>query len=119
MFHFGVGFLLLTSSESFVGPFHYSPTATVGMLKEIIVSEWPKDKNIVPKAASDIKFINDGKMLENGKIVAQCKAPFDDLPKSVIKMHVVVQPCPTKPRPERKIKEEEASQRSFCSCIIM
>ena len=44
MFHFGVGFLLLTSSESFVGPFHYSPTATVGMLKEIIVSEWPKDE---------------------------------------------------------------------------
>ncbi|KAH0855366.1 hypothetical protein HID58_007881 [Brassica napus] len=138
MFHCGVGFLLLTSSESFVGPFHYSPTATVGMLKEIIVSEWPKvllfnvmslDKNIVPKAASDIKFINDGKMLENGKIVAQCKAPFDDLPKSVIKMHVVVQPSPTKPRPglilllshlkERKIEEEEASQRSFCSCIIM
>ena len=25
-----------------VGPFHYSPTATVGMLKERIVSEWPK-----------------------------------------------------------------------------
>lgn len=25
-----------------VGPFQYSPTATVSMLKERIVSEWPK-----------------------------------------------------------------------------
>ncbi|KFK33924.1 hypothetical protein AALP_AA5G078700 [Arabis alpina] len=41
-------------------------------------------------------------ILENGKTVAQCKAPFDDLPKSVITMHVVVQPSPTKARPEKK-----------------
>ncbi|XP_010425433.1 PREDICTED: membrane-anchored ubiquitin-fold protein 4 isoform X2 [Camelina sativa] len=101
-----------------VGPFQYSPTATVSMLKERIVSEWPKDKKIVPKSASDIKLINAGKILENGKTVAQCKAPFDDLPKSVITMHVVVQPSPTKARPEKKI-EEEAPQRSFCSCTIM
>lgn len=57
------------------------------------------DKKIVPKSASDIKLINAGKILENGKTVAQCKAPFDDLPKSVITMHVVVQPSPTKARP--------------------
>jgi len=85
-----------------VGPFQYSPTATVSMLKERIVSEWPKDKKIVPKSASDIKLINAGKILENGKTVAQCKAPFDDLPKSVITMHVVVQLSPTKARPEKK-----------------
>ncbi|CAN7102087.1 membrane-anchored ubiquitin-fold protein 4 [Brassica rapa] len=102
-----------------VGPFQYSPTATVAMLKERLVSEWPKDKKIVPKAASDIKLINAGKILENGKTVAQCKAPFDDLPKSVITMHVVVQLSPTKARPEKKIEEEEAQQRSLCSCTIM
>lgn len=28
-----------------VGPFQYSPTATVSMLKERIVSEWPKGEN--------------------------------------------------------------------------
>lgn len=28
-----------------VGPFQYSPTATVSMLKERIVSEWPKGKH--------------------------------------------------------------------------
>ena len=58
------------------------------------------DKKIVPKAASDIKLINAGKILENGKTVARCETPFDDdLPKSVITMHVIVQPSPTKPRP--------------------
>lgn len=30
-----------------VGPFQYSPTATVAMLKERIVSEWPKGKGRV------------------------------------------------------------------------
>ncbi|KAF3499341.1 hypothetical protein F2Q69_00039578 [Brassica cretica] len=102
-----------------VGPFHYSPTATVSMLKERILSEWPKDKKIVPRTANDIKLINAGKILENGKTVAQCKAPFDDLPKSVITMHVVVQPSPTKARSDKKFEEEEAPQRSFCSCTIM
>lgn len=28
-----------------VGPFHYSPTATVSMLKERILSEWPKGES--------------------------------------------------------------------------
>ncbi|CAH8388426.1 unnamed protein product [Eruca vesicaria subsp. sativa] len=107
------------SDGSDVGPFQYPPTATVGILKERIVSEWPKDKKVVPKAASGIKLINAGKILENGRTVAQCKAPFADLHKSVIAMHVVVQPSPTKARPEKKIEEEDASQRSFCSCTIM
>ncbi|XP_013619762.1 PREDICTED: membrane-anchored ubiquitin-fold protein 4-like [Brassica oleracea var. oleracea] len=97
-----------------VGPFHYSPTATVGMLKERIVSEWPKDKKIVPKAASDIKLINAGKILENGKTVARCETPFDDdLPKSVITMHVIVQPSPTKPRPEKKLKRKKPHREAF------
>ncbi|CAN7051204.1 unnamed protein product [Brassica rapa subsp. trilocularis] len=32
-------------------------------------------------------------------LLDRCKAPFDDLPKSVITMHLVVQPSPTKARP--------------------
>uniref|UniRef100_M4E8Y5 Membrane-anchored ubiquitin-fold protein n=1 Tax=Brassica campestris TaxID=3711 RepID=M4E8Y5_BRACM len=111
-----------------VGPFQYSPTATVAMLKERLVSEWPKDKKIVPKAASDIKLINAGKILENGKTVAQCKAPFDDLPKSVITMHDFLKDKQYKTPniigflwsiAEKKIEEEEAQQRSLCSCTIM
>ncbi|KAK9038200.1 hypothetical protein V6N11_023084 [Hibiscus sabdariffa] len=79
-----------------IGPFRYSPASTVAMLKGRIVSEWPKDKKIAPKGANDIKLINSGKILENNKTVGQCRAPFDDLPKSVITMHVVVQPSATK-----------------------
>ncbi|THG08734.1 hypothetical protein TEA_017397 [Camellia sinensis var. sinensis] len=50
------------------------------------------DKKIAPKAANDVKLINAGKILENGKTVGQCRIPFGELPKSVITMHVVVQP---------------------------
>lgn len=50
------------------------------------------DKKIIPKGANDIKLINAGKILENNKTVAQCKAPFGELPRGVITMHVVVQP---------------------------
>ncbi|RVW45184.1 Membrane-anchored ubiquitin-fold protein 4 [Vitis vinifera] len=30
-----------------IGPFRYSPTSTVAMLKERIVTEWPKGSNLV------------------------------------------------------------------------
>ncbi|KAF4385699.1 hypothetical protein F8388_010255 [Cannabis sativa] len=89
-----------------IGPFRYSPASTVAMLKERIVADWPKVeqpngdglsieviyKKIVPKGANDIKLINAGKILENNKTVGQCKAPFGELPRGVITMHVVVQP---------------------------
>ncbi|GMN57461.1 hypothetical protein TIFTF001_026559 [Ficus carica] len=75
-----------------IGPFRYSPASTVAMLKERIVTEWPKDKKIVPKGANDIKLINAGKILENSKTVGQCRVPFGELPRAVITMHVVVQP---------------------------
>ncbi|MBA0549545.1 hypothetical protein Golob_020570, partial [Gossypium lobatum] len=55
-----------------------------------------KNKKIAPKGANDIKLINTGKILENNKMVSQCRVPFGDLPKAVIAMHVVVQPSVTK-----------------------
>ncbi|KAI3463131.1 hypothetical protein Pfo_019794 [Paulownia fortunei] len=79
-----------------VGPFRYSPASTVAMLKERIVAEWPKDKKIAPKAASDVKLISGGKILENNKTVAQCKMPFGELPNGVVTMHAVVQPSVAK-----------------------
>ncbi|KAK8996188.1 hypothetical protein V6N11_076435 [Hibiscus sabdariffa] len=100
-----------------IGPFRYSPASTVAMLKERIVAEWPKDKKIAPKGANDIKLINAGKILENDKTVGHCKAPFDDLPKAVITMHVVVQPSVTKVKTEKKV--DEAQQKNFCSCSIL
>jgi hypothetical protein len=57
------------------------------------------DKSIIPKTASDVKLISGGKILENDKNVAQCRAPFGDLPSSAITMHVVVQPSSAKSKP--------------------
>ncbi|XP_062105393.1 membrane-anchored ubiquitin-fold protein 3-like [Humulus lupulus] len=100
-----------------IGPFRYSPASTVAMLKERIVADWPKDKKIVPKGANDIKLINAGKILENNKTVGQCKAPFGELPRGVITMHVVVQPSLVKMKTEKKV--DEAPKKNICSCSIL
>ncbi|XP_054803889.1 membrane-anchored ubiquitin-fold protein 4-like [Prosopis cineraria] len=100
-----------------IGPFRYSPASTVAMLKERIVSEWPKDKKFAPKAANDIKLINAGKILENNKTVGQCKVPFGDLPRGVITMHVVIQPSYAKAKTEKKV--DEPPKKHICSCSIM
>ncbi|XP_012484007.1 membrane-anchored ubiquitin-fold protein 4 isoform X2 [Gossypium raimondii] len=100
-----------------MGPFRYSPASTIAMLKERIVAEWPKDKKIAPKGANDIKLINAGKILENNKIVGQCRVHCGDLPEAVITMHVVVQPSVTKVKTEKKV--DEPPRNNLCSCSIM
>lgn len=79
-----------------IGPFRYSATSTVDMLKQRIVSDWPKGKTIIPKAVNEVKLITSGKILENNKTVGQCKVPFGEVGAGVIIMHVVVQPSPAK-----------------------
>ncbi|GLU18734.1 hypothetical protein SLE2022_350180 [Rubroshorea leprosula] len=100
-----------------IGPFRYSPASTVAMLKERIVSEWPKDKKIAPKSANDVKLISAGKILDNNKTVGQCSVPFGDLPKGVITMHVVVQPTLVKAKTEKKV--DEPPRKTLCSCSIL
>lgn len=100
-----------------IGPIRYSSASTVAMLKERIVSDWPRDKKIIPKGANDVKLISAGKILENNKTIAQCRAPFGDLPGGIITMHVVVQPSITKSKTEKKI--EELPKKTACSCTIM
>ncbi|CAL9058867.1 unnamed protein product [Musa banksii] len=105
-----------------IGPIRYSASSTVAMLKERIISEWPRgrsslsrstkclvcltqsssvlafsaDKKIIPKVANDVKLISAGKVLENNTTIAQCRSPFGELPSGVVTMHVVVQPSLTK-----------------------
>ncbi|XP_078434103.1 membrane-anchored ubiquitin-fold protein 4-like [Wolffia australiana] len=100
-----------------IGPNQYSAASTVAMLKDRIVSEWPRDKKIIPRTASDVKLICAGKILENSKTVAQCRAPFDELPGEVIIMHVVVQPLATKLKAEKKV--DELPRKTFCGCSIL
>ncbi|KAG6515385.1 hypothetical protein ZIOFF_025797 [Zingiber officinale] len=61
-----------------IGPIRYSSSSTVAMLKERIISEWPRDKKIAPKVANDVKLISAGKVLENGTTIAQCRSPFGE-----------------------------------------
>jgi len=100
-----------------IGPFRYSPASTVATLKERVVAEWPKDKKLAPKAASDVKLINAGKILENSKTVGQCITPFGELSETVTTMHVVVQPALAKAKSEKKV--DEARRKSMCRCSIL
>ncbi|KAJ0112606.1 hypothetical protein Patl1_01275 [Pistacia atlantica] len=99
-----------------IGPFRYSATSTVDMLKQRIVSDWPKGKTIVPKAVNEVKLISSGKILENNKTVGQCKVPFGDVPGGFVIMHVVVQPslAKTKTGIFHRISTE-----SHCICMIL
>ncbi|CAL9081826.1 unnamed protein product [Musa textilis] len=101
-----------------IGPIRYSSSSTVAMLKERIISEWPRDKKIVPKVANDVKLISAGKILENNKTIAQCRSPFGEPPADVITMHVVVQPSLTKTKTAEK-KVEELPKKTACSCSIL
>ncbi|XP_068667449.1 membrane-anchored ubiquitin-fold protein 4-like [Aristolochia californica] len=100
-----------------IGPIQYSSASTVATLKERIVAEWPRDKKIMPKAASDVKLISAGKILENNKTIAQCRIPFGELPGGVITMHVVVQPSVAKTKTEKKV--DEMPKKSGCACSIL
>ncbi|XP_064960866.1 membrane-anchored ubiquitin-fold protein 4-like isoform X2 [Musa acuminata AAA Group] len=100
-----------------IGPIRYSSSSTIAMLKERIISEWPRDKKIVPKVANDVKLISAGKILENSKTIAQCRSPFGEPPADGITMHVVVQPSLTKAKTEKKV--EELPKKTACSCSIL
>lgn len=100
-----------------IGPIRFTPASTVAHLKERIVTEWPKDKKVTPKAVGDVKIISSGRILENSKTVGQCRMPFGELQKGVITMHVVVQPSVAKTKTEKKI--DEAERKSICSCSIL
>ncbi|CAJ1937552.1 unnamed protein product [Sphenostylis stenocarpa] len=99
-----------------IGPFRYSSAATVDVLKQRIVSDWPKGKTIVPKSANEVKLINSGKILENHKTVGQCKVLFGEIAGSII-MHVVVQPSLAKTKAEKKV--DVSPKKAVCTCSIL
>ncbi|KAM1339824.1 membrane-anchored ubiquitin-fold protein 3-like [Malus sylvestris] len=100
-----------------VGPFSYSSASTVDMLKQRVVSDWPKGKTMTPKTANEVKLMSFGKILENNKTVGQCKLPLADIGGGIIVMHVVVQPAIEKAKTEKKI--DDPPQKVVCSCSIL
>ncbi|KAK8690641.1 hypothetical protein V6N13_074172 [Hibiscus sabdariffa] len=100
-----------------IGPFRYSATSTVDMLKQRIVSDWPKGKTVVPKSVNEVKLISSGKILENNRTVGLCKVPFGEVPGGAIIMHVVVQPSLAKAKTEKKI--DDSPRKTGCACSIL
>ncbi|XP_011015366.1 PREDICTED: membrane-anchored ubiquitin-fold protein 3-like [Populus euphratica] len=101
-----------------IGPFRCSSsTSTVDMLKQRIVSDWPRGKTITPKVVNEIKLISSGKVLDNNKTIGQCRTPFGEVAGGVIIMHVVVQPSLAKTKTEKKI--DNSPKQIACSCSIM
>ncbi|KAJ9560401.1 hypothetical protein OSB04_005561, partial [Centaurea solstitialis] len=89
-----VKFRLADGSD--IGPSKYSPTTTVGSLKEMILSQWPQDEENGPKTVDDLKLINAGKILENDKTLVESRSLVSEVPGGIITMLVVVRP----PMPE-------------------
>ncbi|KAI3435263.1 Membrane-anchored ubiquitin-fold protein [Psidium guajava] len=100
-----------------LGPFQYSSASTIDMLKQRVVSDWPKGKTIAPKAASEVKLISAGKVLENTKTVGQYKVPSGDAGGGGTIMHVVVQSSLAKKRAEKKL--DDSPRKVVCSCSVL
>ncbi|PIN11188.1 hypothetical protein CDL12_16219 [Handroanthus impetiginosus] len=100
-----------------IGHGTYSSSITTAALKQRLLSEWPQDKSIVPKSVSDMKLIHAGKVLENGRTLAESSVHTGDLPGSVITMHVVVQPSLAKKKTGKNQREKQ--NQSSCSCMIL
>ncbi|KAI3842334.1 hypothetical protein MKW98_026124 [Papaver atlanticum] len=99
-----------------IGPNKYNPTTTVGSLKEIIISQWPQGKQNGPKAVSDVKLINAGRILENNKTLTESRVPVGEMPGGTVTMHVVVQ-HPMVDKKNEKQLADAANNR--CSCSIL
>ncbi|PWA93372.1 membrane-anchored ubiquitin-fold protein [Artemisia annua] len=110
-----VKFRLADGSD--IGPNKYSPTITVGSLKEMILSQLPKDEENGPKTINEVKLINAGKILENHKTLAESRSPVSEVPGGIITMLVVVRP----PMPDKNSErlQDDSSKQSSCPCAIL
>ncbi|PIN05375.1 hypothetical protein CDL12_22092 [Handroanthus impetiginosus] len=100
-----------------IGHGSYSSSTTIATLKQRLLSEWPQDKSVVPKSVNDMKLIHAGKVLENGKTLAESRVNVDDLPGGVITMHVVVQPAVVKRKTDKN--QSEKQKQGACSCTVL
>ncbi|KAL0738933.1 hypothetical protein Bca4012_015143 [Brassica carinata] len=100
-----------------IGPFRYSSASTVDVLKQRVVSDWPKGKTLVPKGINEVKLISSGKILENNETVAKCKSPFGEIAGGATVMHVVVHPSLSKSKTEKKV--DKAPEAVICRCTIL
>lgn len=99
-----------------IGPEKFGPATTVVALKETILRLWPTDKGVLPKSINDVKLINAGKVLENGKTLSESRVMMGEIPGGVITMLVVLRPSS-----EAKAASSggEDGKQGGCGCIIL
>ncbi|XP_077213069.1 membrane-anchored ubiquitin-fold protein 6 precursor isoform X2 [Tasmannia lanceolata] len=100
-----------------IGPNKYEPTTTIGSLKEIIVDQWPQDKENAPKTINDVKLINAGKILENNRTLVESRVQVGEIPGGVITMHVVVRPPVLDKNNEKLASVSPKTNRCACSIL--
>ncbi|KAI7736203.1 hypothetical protein M8C21_033531, partial [Ambrosia artemisiifolia] len=104
-----------------IGPNRYSPNTTVGSLKEMLLSQLPKDEENGPKTINDMKLINAGKILENHKTLAESRSPVSEVPGGVITM-LVVTPCMMAPQNRAaarvRFSDHKTKRAGLGSCYV-
>eukprot|EP00249_Psilotum_nudum_P014393 c24799_g2_i3 orf=505-861(+) len=100
-----------------IGPNNYAPATTVATLKENILAQWPKDKEINPKTINDMKLINAGRILENNKTLGESRISIGELPGGIITMHVIVRPPVSDKANEKQLSVY--TKKSRCACTIV
>ena len=88
-------------------------TTTVAAVKEIVLKEWPKDfSGPTPTDVGEVRLILNGKVLENGKTLADSRTPTGML----VTCHLLIQP---KPEPSKGGGDGKAeSKTTKCACVI-
>ena len=74
------------------GPLNIPLNAKVHTVKELVVAEWPEDKvgKPAPEDPREVRLIHNGKVMEPGKTLADCKVAVG----SLVTCHLMVQPKP-------------------------
>lgn len=107
-----------------LGPYAFQESVLVQILKDKILSEWPKDGPMAkepPTQSMDIKLILSGKFLDATKPLKDYRKDMGELqPDTVVTMHVVVRPsaAPKKQPGSAPGQPAEEEQSKGCGCII-
>uniref|UniRef100_A0A061RHR7 Ubiquitin-fusion protein n=1 Tax=Tetraselmis sp. GSL018 TaxID=582737 RepID=A0A061RHR7_9CHLO len=102
-----------------IGPFSFSPSATILSLKERVCQEWPNcsaqvPDTEVPKSPASLKLIFNGKFLEDNKVLSEFETILAE--QSVTTFHLVIRPAGAS-KPGAKSAETEAMGKR-CGCAI-
>mmetsp|Transcript_25017 Transcript_25017/g.40153 ORF Transcript_25017/g.40153 Transcript_25017/m.40153 type:complete len:116 (+) Transcript_25017:276-623(+) len=96
-----------------IGPIKFSVSTTVQAVKEMVIAEWPKDfPRPAPADTAEVRLILNGKVLENGKTLMECRTPTGML----VTCHLLIRPKPEPSKPGAESKTDGTP--SGCGCSV-